>query len=431
MSLGEISPFAFRLAALTLELVERRKVSLEVAYKEALQRVERSEPQALKLARKALLHFAKADLLLRTHGLDNVPLRRKSAFRVAFALLLEGGDPRHLDVGLLSGRLRALLTRGKIEEVNHLLANLQPVQRIAVENSFPPWIINEVANHLGLSEAEKLVKASSRRTVWVRINELKISRGKAISALRRIVDVREDKQFPELLELVGIEDVPPEVMKMAERGLIVIQDKGSVAVVHALGDSRRLLVLDAAAAPGMKTSLLQQLSGNEAEIVAIDVSRHRLSEMRRLLSKLSVRNVQLMLSDARIIRFARKFDKVLLDAPCTNTGAIANDPALRLALWNPVDVERFSSLQRSLLANALDHLRREGELVYSTCSLLSAEGESIVDALPLDWLSVEGLWGSPGYRNFTCSSKVRRLYPHIHRTTGFFTAKITPRGTEK
>lgn len=422
MSLQEASPFALRLAALTLELIERRKVSLETAYIEALHRVGRGEPYALRLARKALLRFAKADLLLKVHGLENTPLRRKNAFRVAYAMIEDGYDAKKLGVGLLSRRLRELLTREKLEE--DYVSRLQPVERIAVENSFPSWIINEVSKRLGLNEAERLVKACAKRTIWVRVNELKISRSKAIEAIRRIVNVREDEHFPELLELVGVEEVPPGVMKMVERGHVTIQDRGSVAVVHALGEAKHLLVMDAAAAPGMKTSLLQQLSGNEAEIVAVDVSRRRLSEMRKVLSKLNVRNVHLVLSDSRILKSARKFDRVLLDAPCTNTGAIPSDPALRLALWTPDDIEKFSSLQRSILSNTIKHLKEGGELVYSTCSLLSSEGESIIDDLPFDWLSEEGLWGSPGYRGFTCSSRVRRLYPHIHRTIGFFVAKV-------
>lgn len=427
MSIEEVSPLAFRLASLTLEFIERRGVSLEVAFRDALHRVGRSEPGALKLARKALLHFAKADLVLKAYGLEKVPLRRKSAFRVAYALLEEGGSLERLEVGILSGRLRSLLSRRRLEEVERMLESLQPVQRIAIENSFPPWLIDEIARHLGLSEAEKLVKACSRRTIWVRINELKASHGRVINALRKIADVREDRDFPEVLELVGVEDPPLEVVKMVERGLIAIQDKGSVAVARALGDSRRLLVMDAAAAPGMKTSLLQQLSSNEAEVVAVDVSRRRLGEMRKLLSKLNVRNVHLVLSDSRILKSSRKFDRVLLDAPCTNTGAIASAPALRLTLWSPVDVEKFSRLQRDLLKNVLENLREGGALVYSTCSLLAAEGESIIEQLPLDRLSVEGVLGLPGYSGYLCSSKVRRLYPHVHRTTAFFIAKVTQR----
>ena len=426
MSFEGVSPYAFRLASLTLELIERRRTSLEVAFQKALNSVGRSDPHALKLARRALLSFAKADLLLEASGLGNIPLRRKCAYRVAFALLEEGVYVGRLEAGLLSDRLRALLTRRALEEVTHLVSGLPPAQRLAVENSFPPWIIDEVSKHLGLREAEKLVKACSRRTIWIRINELKISRGKALSALRRYADLREDKEFPEVLELVGVEDPPPDVLKMAERGLIVIQDKGSVAVAHALGDSRNLLVMDAAAAPGLKTSLLQQLSNNEAEIVAVDVSRRRLGEMRKLLSRLGVRNVRLLLADSRIAKFTRKFDKILLDAPCTNTGAIASDPALRLVLWKPAGIDKFPLLQKSLLTNTLEHLKDGGDLVYSTCSLLSSEGESLIETLPLDWLSSEGLWGLPGYQNFACSSRVRRLFPHIHRTTAFFVAKIRP-----
>jgi len=419
-----VTPFSLRLAALTLELIERRGLSLEKAYLEAAARAERHDASAMRLARLALLSFAKADLLLRAHRLEGVPLRRRCAFRVAFALLLAGGDVGHLDVGLLSGRLRSLLTRKGVEEVERLLSGLPPLERAAVENSFPPWLLEEAARFLGFDEAVRLAKACSRRVIWLRINELKVSVGEAVRRLRQVADVREDKDFHEVVELVGTEELPPPVLKLVERGYVVVQDKGSVAVAHALGDSRNLLVLDAAAAPGLKTSLIQQLSGNAAEVVAIDISRRRLEEMRGILSRLGVRNVHLVHSDSVSIKLARKFDKVLLDAPCTNTGAIASDPALRLSLWRRPNVEGYASLQRRLLSNTLVYLKVGGSLVYSTCSLLSGEGEGVIDSMGRLRLSADGLLGLPGYPGFACSAEVRRLFPHVHRTTGFFVARI-------
>lgn len=425
MSSETTTPFAFRLATLTLELIERHGLSLETAYLEAARRVGRRDPSALRLARIALQNFAKADLLLKVHKLDNLPIRRRCAFRVAFALTLTGGEPGCTEVGLLSGRLRSLITRKNIEKVEQIISTLPLRDKIAVEHSFPPWIFEEVSRFLGLNEAKRLVEACDRRIIWLRVNELKIKINDAIKLFKKYkINFQEDKDFPEIFELTNVEEIPTAVQKMIERGLLVVQDKGSVAVAHALGISKRLLVLDAAAAPGMKTSMIQQLSENEAEVVAVDVSKRRLQEMRSLLSRLGVRNVQLVHSDSRRIRFSRSFDKVLLDAPCTNTGAIASDPALRLSLWKPPQLEKHTSLQLELLRNALEQLKPGGLLVYSTCSLLSKEGEFIVDRVARGSLSEEGVIGWPGYPGFKCSRKVRRLYPHVHRTTGFFISKM-------
>jgi len=421
----ELSPTAFRLAALTLELVERRKLSLEAAFLEATKKVGKRGEGALEAARAALLKFAEADFLLKLHGADELPLRRKCAFRVAYALALSSGERAvaHVESGLLSGKLRALLSRRSLERLEVELSRLPPHDRIAISSSFPPWLVRKLAERMPLSEVEKLAKACARRTVWVRVNQLKTSVQKIVKALERVA-VREDKDFPELLELVGVEDPPLEVLKLAERGLVIVQDKGSAAVVHALEPRAGLWVLDAAAAPGVKTSLIQQLAGNGAEMVAIDVSRRRVEEMKRLLSRLGVRNVHIVVADSTALKLARKFERVLLDAPCTNSGALASDPALRLALWKEPDVNRYTKLQASMLANALQHLEGGGLLVYSTCSLLSEEGEEVVDSvLQPERLKPEGIVGEPGYPGFLCSSQVRRLFPHIHRTTGFFIAR--------
>jgi 16S rRNA (cytosine967-C5)-methyltransferase len=421
-----LSPAAFRLAALTLELVERHKLSLEAAFLEAVRKVGAKEEGALEVARRALLKFAEADFLLKLHGMGGLPLRRRCAFRVAYALMLSGGEPAlaQVESGLLSGRLRQLLTRRGLERLEAELTRLPPIERIAISNSFPPWLVRKLAEKMPLREVEKLVKACSKRTVWVRANELKTSVQKVARTLEKVVTVKEDRDFPELLELVGVEDPPFEVLKLAERGLAIVQDKGSVAVVHALGARAGLRVLDAAAAPGVKTSLIQQLAGNAAEVVAVDASRRRVWEMRELLSKLGVKNVHVVVADAATLKLAQKFERVLLDAPCTNSGAIASDPALRLALWKEPEVDRYAKLQASMLANALQHLQPGGSLVYSTCSLLSEEGEGVADAvMQPERLNPSGIIGEPGYPGFRCSSRVRRLFPHIHRTTGFFIAR--------
>ncbi len=421
-----LSPTAFRLAVLTLELVERRKLSLESAFLEAVKKVGKREEGALEMARKSLLKFAEADLMLKLNRAERLPLRRRCAFRVAYALAVSGGAHvlARVESGLLSGKLKSLLSRRNLEALYSALARLPPQEKIAIVHSFPPWIVRKLAERLQLSEVERLVRACSRRTIWVRVNELKTSVQRVSKALEKVTAVRKDKDFPELLELVGVEDPPFEVLKLAEKGLLLIQDKGSVAVAHALEPRAGLRVLDAAAAPGVKTSLIQQLAGNEAEVVAVDAFRSRVEEMKTLLSKLGVRNVHITVADSASLKLARKFERVLLDAPCTNSGAIASDPALRLALWEEPDVDRYAKLQASMLENSLQHLERGGLLVYSTCSFLSEEGERVVDAaLQPERLDPSGVLGVNGYAGFSCSPWVRRLFPHLHRTTGFFIAR--------
>ncbi|MCS7104678.1 MAG: RsmB/NOP family class I SAM-dependent RNA methyltransferase [Thermofilaceae archaeon] len=419
---------AFRLATLTLELIDRYGFSLEDAFSKALKKLEKRDPNALKLTKLALAKFARAELLLRKNSLDNLPRRRKCAFYVAYAIKTSGvtSEASFMETGLLSGKLRNLLKSVSVEKIEQIIASLPPVERIAYTNSFPPWLVEELCKHLKLPDVEKLVKASSRRVVWLRVNELKASVRQVMKRLERTVNLREDEDFPEMLEIVGGEDIPVEVLKLAEKGFLVVQDKGSAAVVHALGQSRNLLVLDAAAAPGVKTSHVQQLSRNEAEIIAVDVSMKRVNDLKEMLTKMGVRGVHVVQADSSKIKFSQKFDKILLDAPCTNTGAIISDPALRLSLWKKTNVSYFMSKQVNLIRNLLEHLKLGGSIVYSTCSLLSDEGETVIDlTVQTDMLDSESLLGVPGYAGYKCSKKVRRLYPHLHKSTGFFIAKAT------
>ncbi|RLE67806.1 MAG: hypothetical protein DRJ43_06700, partial [Thermoprotei archaeon] len=116
-----ITATSFRLATLTLELIERRKLSLERAFIEAVRRVGRSEKGALRIARLALMKFAEADYLLELSGLSGTPLRRKCAFRVAYSLVAFGEASRDeigiVKGGLLSNRLFSLLSAGNLRRV--------------------------------------------------------------------------------------------------------------------------------------------------------------------------------------------------------------------------------------------------------------------------------------------------------------------------
>ncbi|HDD34211.1 MAG TPA: hypothetical protein ENG30_03565, partial [Thermofilaceae archaeon] len=221
-----ITATSFRLATLTLELIERRKLSLERAFIEAVRRVGHSEKGALRIARLALMKFAEADYLLELSGLSGTPLRRKCAFRVAYSLVAFGEASRDeigiVKGGLLSNRLFSLLSAGNLRRVLEEERKLKPTERLSVAYSFPLWLVERLVARIGFSDAERLVKACSRRVLWLRINTLKVSRSEVLRKLRREFNVREDKDFPELVELVGLEELPPSILKMIRRGHIVV-----------------------------------------------------------------------------------------------------------------------------------------------------------------------------------------------------------------
>ena len=126
------------------------------------------------------------------------------------------------------------------------------------------------------------------------------------------------------------------------------------------------------------------------------------------------------------------FDIIVVDAPCSGSGLFRRDPAA-ISEWSAANVELCSQRQRRILSDVLPSLREEGILVYSTCSFAPEENEAVIDSLlkQRDDASIEPVkFGYPGlvrYDDMEFASSLRntrRLYPHLHDTTGFFIAKV-------
>ena len=215
--------------------------------------------------------------------------------------------------------------------------------------------------------------------------------------------------------------------RLYKEGKLVIQDKASFAVTHLLEPQANELICDMCAAPGIKTSIIAQLSQNKATILANDFSKQRLKGTKQLLKKLNVLNTNLMNSDGikLPVRFTNFFDKILLDAPCTGSGTFSTNPELK---WrqNEGFLHQNLVLQEKLLKSAINLLKPSGILVYSTCSLYPEEGELQVLKVLNHFKPMElPNWFSPSYKiNHQHIPGTGRLFPATHRTKGFFIAKF-------
>jgi 16S rRNA (cytosine967-C5)-methyltransferase len=145
------------------------------------------------------------------------------------------------------------------------------------------------------------------------------------------------------------------------------QDLGSRFIVPLLDIQPGMLALDLCAAPGNKTA---QMLAAGARVVACDRHFRRLRDVPEAAERV-------VLDASMPLPFATKFDRILVDAPCTGTGTLARNPEIKWRL-RADDVDRLAALQRAILANALDRLQPGGCLVYSTCSLEPEENEGVV-----------------------------------------------------
>ena len=219
--------------------------------------------------------------------------------------------------------------------------------------------------------------------------------------------------------------------KWYQSGNLFFQDKASAAIISILSPQPSELICDMCAAPGAKTSLIAQYTKNSARIIAGEFFHSRTIMMRKLLNQLNVLNVHLITSDSIIlpVRTDCKFDRVLLDAPCTGSGTFLNNPELKLR-QNAKFLSQNTTLQKKLFNKALEILKPNGILVYSTCSLYPEEGELQIMNF-LDELEPLPLpeWFSPSYNiNNSIIPGTGRLFPSIHHAQGFFVGNFKKKG---
>ncbi len=218
-------------------------------------------------------------------------------------------------------------------------------------------------------------------------------------------------------------------------GLIFMQEASSMIPARVLDVEPEMLVLDVAASPGAKTTQISAYMKNTGCIIANDVKYSRINILASNVQKMGCVNVEITMKDGRYFgRFKNRFDRVLLDAPCSNVGMIRKNYKY-LKLWKQREVEALSKLQKSLIMSAYKALKPHGILVYSTCTLDPEENEEVVDYLlsntnarlekiRLPLRSHEPFTEFKGKHYDSEVKKCLRIHPQDNNTEGFFVAKV-------
>ena len=217
-------------------------------------------------------------------------------------------------------------------------------------------------------------------------------------------------------------------------GYYSIQEAAAQIPATLFADLKGKTVLDACAAPGGKTVQLADLMGNTGVIVALDINRQRLKALQNHLERCHVKNAVVYRLDARkASKLSLKFDRILLDVPCSGNFATDKFWFERRTL---ADVKRNAKLQREILAEAAKILMEDGEIVYATCSLEPEENELNIDwvvkNLGLETVEIE-CYGEEaptevyGKRLDDSVRNCRRIWPS-EKTQGFFVCKLKKRG---
>jgi 16S rRNA (cytosine967-C5)-methyltransferase len=183
-------------------------------------------------------------------------------------------------------------------------------------------------------------------------------------------------------------------------GLCAIQDEASQLVAALVGCGGH--ILDACAAPGGKTSAIADRNPS-AQILAIDLHPHRARLLRKLLGARAAGapagTIRIVAADARDLPFARKFDRILADVPCSGTGTLSRNPEIKWRL-RPEDLAELPPRQIAILGSAMAQVAAGGRVIYSTCSLEREENEDVIE---------RSLAANPSFRLIDCRGELERL----------------------
>jgi NOL1/NOP2/sun family putative RNA methylase len=263
----------------------------------------------------------------------------------------------------------------------------------------------------------------------IRINSVN-SKGKNLEERLRAIGVQLEK-IPFLETGYWVRSSKVSVGATAEYllGLYSIQEAAAQIPATMFSGLRGKKVLDACAAPGGKTVQLADFMGNTGVLVALDVKKRRLAALSNHLERCHVSNTVVYSMDARrVSRLKLKFDRILLDVPCSGNFVGERDWFTRRTL---ADVRRNAKLQKEILAEASECLRDDGEMVYSTCSLEPEENEVNMDwaikhlnlqVEEVDCYGQKGLTEVFGSRLDVSVERCRRVWPG--ETQGFFVCKL-------
>jgi 16S rRNA (cytosine967-C5)-methyltransferase len=398
--------------------VQRRATSDHFIERLADRPVSRIDPPALAALRLGLFELLFADATPDHAAVDQA------------VELAKGGTGRRRQAA--AGLVNAVLRRAARER-GELLGSLDDStpEGAAVAHSHPEWLAAMWWEELGAEDARALMAAmNAPAETALRVNTIKADPARVLGELRAAAEEVERPPGSELLAqpeaLVVAGPLGEGARSLLEHGEAVGQSRGSQAVVALLDPKPGEKVLDLCAAPGIKTTGIAARMRNRGEVVAVELDPKRARQLRDLVGRLGVTCVRVVEADAAGADIGGGYDRILVDPPCSDLGALASRPDAR---WrkSPELIERLATVQESILRRAARALRPGGRLVYSTCTISVRENQDRIAAvleedaaMRVDELgAVHPELAMAGERRFL------QTRPDRDGTDGFFIASLT------
>jgi 16S rRNA (cytosine967-C5)-methyltransferase len=336
--------------------------------------------------------------------------------------------------GISPRELEPLLRQPEIEWLRELKAKPADNLPLAVQAELPDWLWQRLVVQYGEETALTLARSLQQvAPLDLRVNRLNGQR-EAVLALfaKEGITAVPTPYSPDGVRLKDKIALNKHVL--FQKGVVEVQDEGSQLLAMLVAPRRGEMVADFCAGAGGKTLALGALMANSGRLYAFDVSERRLANLKPRLARSGLSNIHPQLianeRDQKLKRLAQKFDRVLVDAPCSGLGTLRRNPDLK---WRQteLDIAELTVKQANILGAAAKLVKPGGRLVYATCSLLQEENEGIIE----QFLAQHPEFKAGNAAEILTQHKIPldtgptlQLLPHLHGTDGFFAVVMERNG---
>ena len=324
------------------------------------------------------------------------------------------------------GFVNAILRKIEKKDYLELFEIKDEIEKISKTNSMPQWIVKELAKEFDTEKVNEICENSNLKPkITIRVNNLKTTKSELIKKLQSKKIEVEEGSLEDFLYLKNVKNITK--LEEYKQGLFTMQDESAGLTALVLNPKEGENILDCCSAPGGKTTYIAEIMNNNGNIIAWDLHKKRLEKVKENSKRLGINIIKTEVNDATILKeeYIEKFDKILIDAPCLGLGVIKRKPDIK---WQRKfeDIIGISKIQEKILNICSKYLKKGGILVYSTCSIIQAENDIIIQNFIND-----SIFDLEEINNINISKienkierkGVKKLYPN-EKMDGFFIAKL-------
>ena len=275
----------------------------------------------------------------------------------------------------------------------------------AIEHSIPDWLAATFEKELGKNWEREMIALNEQAPTVLRTNSLKTTPRELIADLNdENVEAFTIKNYPDAVQLAEKKNVF--LTSAFKDGLFEVQDASSQKIGELLDVKEGMRVVDACAGAGGKTLHLAALMKNKGQIIALDIYNWKLTELKRRAKRAGAHNIEArLISDNKVIkRLHEKADRLLIDAPCSGLGVLKRNPDSKWKIDQDF-IDRIKGEQQQILQDYSKILKKGGQMIYATCSILPSENNEQVKTFlnnnpDFSLIKDEKIMPSEGYDGF-------------------------------